>query len=1315
MTRHTIGLMSCLFTLLLALGCGGGEGESGGGGDKDSVSGIDWVGPPKDTGWQPELPPAEVSDEDTGATPDDAVDGGGDGAPQDLGPVDTGPACPGDDGCHELDDRECMDGAKYRICRETDDGCLAWKGPLSCGLDKSCIDGACVCEFEACGIGCCGDGQVCHNGFCCSPACAGKECGPDGCGGVCGECEGETACDNGLCSCTPDCASKTCGGDGCGGSCGDCPEDYSCWDDNQCHLGGCVPQCAGKVCGDDGCGSFCGVCYGCGGQPLPPEDCVGGQCPEVCCPDCLGKTCGADGCGGLCGVCAVNETCEENQCVCIPACQDKECGDDGCGDSCGTCYGCMGIELSPDLCQDGQCPPVCCPNCGGAECGPDGCGGVCGECLGCDGEPLPVAECQGGACPVLCCPACTGKECGPDGCGGVCGEHAGECPNPQDECVDGHCGCVPACAGKECGPDGCGGFCGDQNGACPDGALCLDGQCECQPQCAGLECGDDGCGGECGPCPGDHDVCTAGTCVCQPSCIGRECGSDGCIGSCGQCASELFECSGEGQCVPLCGNTVCDEVESCEICADDCGVCSYVPDYVYMIDGTGLSDAEMVLLMTLQGVVAKKKPEIYITGALSSAWMTDLLSTYQVDVELVNDLWTLVGTFTSKLVGYVLYDPGTDSESCATTLAGLYNAVAISPGLETKAQEQGLALYLDARGKDEAWCRTHHGANVAPGLAVELSELGDGHRFLRDWAVQQSAFVYGEEDAAFRLSLMGDLDAHAPIYGGVSEDEEGWLMALSAAGHPPVRAARAANLSLLSKMTPGLFGQRNHLQESPVTEDGVHYVAFVMGGGDRIDFTLNDLLKSGWWGNSHRGEYSMNWELSPRLAELAPTVARYLFDKATTGATQDYFVAAASGPGSVLLADHPDVSAWAAQVDQWSARSDLGVVSVVSSGGALGTADPLLSQERVMGVLFRDYAIPELYAGEVRWYLGKPTLSYRFHLTDDENALHTPEVIAEALNAQPRQPRNDPNSYSLVYVDPDATWDTGADSAICMNMLTLLVQSLDDGVRIVSAEALLYHMRRHFGLPLEVPDDARVVSHDLPSQLAPGEVREVHLTVENTGTNVWKNESGYALGALEDSALLAPAAIELPEDLTVSPGYTYTFTFELTAPETPGTYLTSWRMVREQVSSFGEEVFAAIGVGGPPTWTYEAEADLWHDQGKVEGDGWACQVLLHTADYMCDGPDETRIPGGFHQATFRVMTENVTGDWNPEGVAYLDVYDADTDTSLAEKRLFRSNFPLANTYQDFVLGFTSQTGHRLQFRVFYTDQEYVKVDKITVQ
>ncbi len=257
----------------------------------------------------------------------------------------------------------------------------------------------------------------------CAPDCDEKDCGPDGCGGICGTCQGpQDACMDSECVCQPECNGMECGPDGCGGVCGTCPGEQDACIEGTCV---CHSACDGKECGDDGCGGACGICEG------QQDACIDGSC--VCQPACDGKECGDDGCGGGCGTCqGPQDTCVEGSCVCQPACDGKECGDDGCGGECGTCQG------QQDLCEGGTC--ICQPACDGKECGDDGCGGSCGACD--DENGCTTDSCDAGVCVFSAnsAPCDDGNNC-----------------TVNDQCLNGTCSGGTSCEdmGMTCLNDGC--------------------------------------------------------------------------------------------------------------------------------------------------------------------------------------------------------------------------------------------------------------------------------------------------------------------------------------------------------------------------------------------------------------------------------------------------------------------------------------------------------------------------------------------------------------------------------------------------------------------------------------------------------------------------------------------------------------------------------------------------------------------------------------------------------------------------------------------------------------------------------------------
>jgi len=192
--------------------------------------------------------------------------------------------------------------------------------------------------------------------------------------------------------------------------------------------------------------------------------------------------------------------------------------------------------------------------------------------------------------------------------------------------------------------------------------------------------------------------------------------------------------------------------------------------------------------------------------------------------------------------------------------------------------------------------------------------------------------------------------------------------------------------------------------------------------------------------------------------------------------------------------------------------------------------------------------------------------------------------------------------------------------------------------------------RRDTAPPSE-EDDARVVSHDLPTRMACGEEVNAEVSMHNTGWATWSRESAHKLGAVDDSDPFHSHGnrVQLPEGVEVPTGSTWTFELELVAPDDPGTWTTDWRMVHEAVRWFGESVAAEVEVacddpdtGGPPaldldqvTWLH-TDVSSWSvtsDLSSVSVDGSSICMDYDKADtwpiYDYDGTDVVGNPWVF--------------------------------------------------------------------------------------
>lgn len=121
--------------------------------------------------------------------------------------------------------------------------------------------------------------------------------------------------------------------------------------------------------------------------------------------------------------------------------------------------------------------------------------------------------------------------------------------------------------------------------------------------------------------------------------------------------------------------------------------------------------------------------------------------------------------------------------------------------------------------------------------------------------------------------------------------------------------------------------------------------------------------------------------------------------------------------------------------------------------------------------------------------------------------------------------------------------------------------------------------------------DAKILWHNLPARMLPGETRTATVIVRNEGDATWSESAKFRLGQKEfldpvlfgaGRYLINDAQDDIPTFGGIFRGRPKTFTLALKAPTAAGLYTNHWSMLQENVAWFGEELTHTILVDPTP-------------------------------------------------------------------------------------------------------------------------------------
>jgi hypothetical protein len=392
-----------------------------------------------------------------------------------------------------------------------------------------------------------------------------------------------------------------------------------------------------------------------------------------------------------------------------------------------------------------------------------------------------------------------------------------------------------------------------------------------------------------------------------------------------------------------------------------------------VIASSGLAADVATMIVTLQGVIDKTQPRIYVSdgGTGDLLWLSELA----VPTTTVTDPFALVAKYKGEVAGIVITDDAQPATlDLATTIAGQTNAIVASPALAATltAAPYSLAVTADLRTNHFAasldvyqYELDHYGQSATHRLIIGLTPSIPDH--LRDYAVATGALVVwldprNASEKALLDQFLALLPATSPYLGWWADEPSGVAEAASH-GVPVFAADWSSNLTVLGGSPRGGFTPEAPTAPPPL--DKKIYVSMFMSDGDNVQEDQHLIpLK---WSVPARGQAPIGWTISPALVDLAPVILRYYRRTATV---DDVLVSGPSGLGYTYPAAWPAgaFDAYARVTGAYMQAAGLRAITVWNNGSDLASADLQSYASHIpglVGMTIQDESQPVLWNGAV--------------------------------------------------------------------------------------------------------------------------------------------------------------------------------------------------------------------------------------------------------------------------------------------------------------------------------------------------------------
>ncbi|KAK4496448.1 hypothetical protein PRZ48_012428 [Zasmidium cellare] len=340
-----------------------------------------------------------------------------------------------------------------------------------------------------------------------------------------------------------------------------------------------------------------------------------------------------------------------------------------------------------------------------------------------------------------------------------------------------------------------------------------------------------------------------------------------------------------------------------------------LPDVAQTIDVADLTKAsrdEQALLTSLQGVVNRKQPRLYLyweDDGSNKAWLE------QIRQHIGTKDWSatplrLLDKYRGEIKGAIAYDERVpDTVNLATTIAGYRDCVITSDAV---AGAHGLPVVQNLQGmfKNKQEVYLYGLSKVYPYVTKRLiaaipprSGESGVNSILRDYIVALAApciWLDPENSAELHLleQILKTLDANSVYLGWFPHGHEMTGITVTSKESVHVVASdfyfSGSLMSGLKKLFPATSRPVASQIKSWPTGNVANkiYVSLTWSEGDNIQYCQRHLRHL--WNHPMRGRIPMGWTITPLLADIGPNILNYF---QTTATENDALVVGPSGAG----------------------------------------------------------------------------------------------------------------------------------------------------------------------------------------------------------------------------------------------------------------------------------------------------------------------------------------------------------------------------------------------------------------------------------